>query len=278
MKPTYAEAVALHSELTGIIAKAAAEGRELSDNEKTRVVEIQTKSHEYQAAAVDDSEGRRTFLANIEKSNRKSGLVLKASDSFADHFKTGDEPELSLAKSLRGYLTGEWDGAEIERKAMASSALGAILPTPISNQIIDLARNASTVIRAGAVTVPMTTATLKLARMTGDVTAAWYAEAGAISESDATLDSVTLTARNYAFTPNRIEIIKDDLVSLTIEGADQVHSFAIDEFRIAKRIAPGNTVTIEFRADRAGSFNYYCNIAADPGCKAMRGTLVVAPR
>ena len=50
MKPTYAEAVALHSELTGIIAKAAAEGRELSDNEKTRVVEIQTKSAEYQAA------------------------------------------------------------------------------------------------------------------------------------------------------------------------------------------------------------------------------------
>ena len=198
MKPTYAEAVALHSELTGIIAKAAAEGRELSDNEKTRVVEIQTKSAEYQAAAVDDSEGRRTFLANIEKSNRKSGLVLKASDSFADHFKTGDEPELSLAKSLRGYLTGEWDGAELERKAMASSALGAILPTPISNQIIDLARNASTVIRAGAVTVPMTTATLKLARMTGDVTAAWYAEAGAISESDATLDSITLTARKMA--------------------------------------------------------------------------------
>ena len=90
--------------------------------------------------------------------------------------------------------------------------------------------------------------------------------------------AITLTARNYAFSPDRIEIIKDDLVSLTIEGADQVHSFAIDEFRIAKRIAAGTTVTIEFRADRAGSFTYYCNIAADPGCKAMRGTLVVSPR
>ena len=87
-----------------------------------------------------------------------------------------------------------------------------------------------------------------------------------------------LTARNYAFTPSRIEIIKDDLVSLTIEGADQVHSFAIDEFRVAKRIAPGTTVTLEFRADRAGTFSYYCNIAADPGCKAMHGTLVVSAR
>lgn len=41
----------------------------------------------------------------------------------------------------------------------------------------------------------MTAATLKLARRTGDVTAGWYAEAAAISESDVTLDAVTLTAR-----------------------------------------------------------------------------------
>lgn len=200
MTPTsYRDAVALQSELTGIIAKAATEGRELSDNEKSRVAEIQTKAAEHAAAAVDHSEGRRAFLAGMTKAERKPGLVLKAADSFADYFKAGDdEPQLSLAKSLRGYLTGEWDGAELERKAMASSALGAIIPTPISNEIIDLARNASTVIRAGAVTVPMTTATLKMARMTGDVSATWYAEAGTISESDATLDSVTLTARKMA--------------------------------------------------------------------------------
>ena len=198
MTTNYTEAVQIHAELTGIIAKAAAESRELSELERNRVTEIQTKSAEIQAAAVDASEGRRAFLAGVEKSDRKSGLVLKSGDSFADHFKAGDEPELSLAKSLRGYLTGEWDGAELERKAMASSALGAILPTPIGNQIIDLARNASTVIRAGAVTVPMTTATLKLARLTGDVTAGWYSEAGTISESDGTLDSVTLTARKMA--------------------------------------------------------------------------------
>jgi HK97 family phage major capsid protein len=196
---TYSEAVGLQTELTGLIAKAAAEGRELSDNERARCAEIQTKAAEFQAAAVDASEGRRAFLAGVTKAERKPGLVLKGADSFADYFKSGDdEPQLSLAKSLRGYLTGEWDGAELERKEMASSALGAILPQPIGNQILDLARNASTVIRAGAVTVPMTTATLRLARMTGDVSAAWYAEAASIAESDATLDSVTLTARKMS--------------------------------------------------------------------------------
>ena len=32
----YSEAVGLQTELTGLIAKAAAEGRELSDNERVR--------------------------------------------------------------------------------------------------------------------------------------------------------------------------------------------------------------------------------------------------
>lgn len=85
----------------------------------------------------------------------------------------------------------------------------------------------------------------------------------------------TITARNYAFSPDRIEVGKDERVRLTIEGHDQIHSFAIDEFRIARRVPPGTSTVIEFRADRAGSFTYYCNIGADPGCKAMRGTLVV---
>lgn len=86
---------------------------------------------------------------------------------------------------------------------------------------------------------------------------------------------ITITAKNYAFSPERIEVGRDERVRLTIEGHDQIHSFAIDEFRIARRVQPGTSAVVEFRADRTGSFTYYCNIDADPGCKAMRGTLVV---
>jgi heme/copper-type cytochrome/quinol oxidase subunit 2 len=86
----------------------------------------------------------------------------------------------------------------------------------------------------------------------------------------------TITAKNYAFSPDRIEVARDERVHLTIEGADQVHSFAMDEFRIARRIPLGASAVVDFRADRVGSFTYYCNISADPGCKAMRGTLVVS--
>jgi len=221
MKNQYTEAVSLQTELTGLIAKAAADSRELSDNEKTRVLEIQTKSAEIQTAALENSDGRRAFLAGVEKSDRAGGLVLKSSDSFADTLKgTYDtaHDRASISKFLRGYLTGDWGNAVLEQKTMSSSALGAIIPTPISGRIIDLARNASTVMRSGASVVPMTTSTLKLARLTGDVTAGWYSESGAITESDATLDSVTLTARRMSV----LVRVANELLEDSAPGVDAV--------------------------------------------------------
>jgi heme/copper-type cytochrome/quinol oxidase subunit 2 len=88
----------------------------------------------------------------------------------------------------------------------------------------------------------------------------------------------TLTARNYAFVPERIEVSHDDLVKLTIRGEDQMHSFTVDEYRIIKRVPADTTTSFEFRADRVGTFTFYCNVTKDPGCKGMRGMLVVRPR
>lgn len=87
-----------------------------------------------------------------------------------------------------------------------------------------------------------------------------------------------ITVRNYAFDPDRIEVAQEDIVRLTVTSADQAHSFTIDEYRIAKRVPAGGTTTFEFRADRTGTFSYYCSLTIDPGCRATRGTLVVHPR
>ncbi len=87
-----------------------------------------------------------------------------------------------------------------------------------------------------------------------------------------------IVAENYRFSPDRIEVAQDDLVKITLRSADQPHTFAIDAYRILKRVAGGQTVTFEFRADQAGTFSFYCNMASDERCREMRGTLVVAPR
>jgi HK97 family phage major capsid protein len=88
-----------------------------------------------------------------------------------------DQP-LSLQRYLRGMATGEWDGAEHER-ALAEATVGAggaLVPAPLSARVIDLMRARTVVLRAGGVTVPMTSQTLALARLTGEGTPAWKTE------------------------------------------------------------------------------------------------------
>jgi HK97 family phage major capsid protein len=107
-----------------------------------------------------------------------------------------DEP-LSLQRYLRGMATGEWDGAPHER-ALAEATIGAggaLVPAPLSARVIDLMRARTVVLRAGAITVPMTSQTLALARLTGEGTPAWKSEGATITAADLTFDRVTFTAR-----------------------------------------------------------------------------------
>lgn len=99
---------------------------------------------------------------------------------------------------LRGIATGKWKGADAER-ALAEgtqSAGGYLVPTPLSAQVIDLARNQLRVIEAGAITVPMTSQTLRIPRLTGEGTAAWRLENAALTASDLTFDAVTFKAKS----------------------------------------------------------------------------------
>ena len=90
---------------------------------------------------------------------------------------------------------------------------------------------------------------------------------------------ITLTARRYEYSQPRIDVTQDDVIRITLVAEDIPHSFTIDDYyRIAKRAAPGKPVTFEFRADRAGTFPFYCNLTIDDGCRKMRGELVVAPK
>jgi nitrous-oxide reductase len=87
-----------------------------------------------------------------------------------------------------------------------------------------------------------------------------------------------VTARRYKFEPARIEVVQDDLVKIELKTEDIAHSWTVDAYRIAKRVSPGHPVTFEFRADKAGTFPFYCDLKTEDGCRQMRGELVVRPR
>ena len=88
----------------------------------------------------------------------------------------------------------------------------------------------------------------------------------------------TVTARDYSFSPNRVEAQQDDLIKLTVQSADNAYGFTIDDYRVSKRVPAGGSTVIEFRADRTGTFAFYSNLSNDSRHSQMRGQLIVRPR
>jgi heme/copper-type cytochrome/quinol oxidase subunit 2 len=89
---------------------------------------------------------------------------------------------------------------------------------------------------------------------------------------------VVVTARDFSFSPARIEVFQDDLVKVTVRSEDVGYGFTIDEYRISRRVPAGGSTTFEFRTDRAGTFAYYSNLTNDSRHREARGELIVRPR
>jgi heme/copper-type cytochrome/quinol oxidase subunit 2 len=88
----------------------------------------------------------------------------------------------------------------------------------------------------------------------------------------------TVTARDYSFSPNRVEVQQDDLIKLTVQSADNAYGFTIDDYRVSKRVPAGGSTIVEFRADRPGTFAFYSNLSNDSRHSKMSGQLIVRPR
>ena len=102
----------------------------------------------------------------------------------------------------------------------------------------------------------------------------WYAPAAA---ADVTvIDLVAQSPDAGGWSPEVITVHKGDRVRLRITGRDVVHGFAIGQMGIdVGRIMPGDVTTVDFVADKAGRFTYYCNVWCSPNHPRMRGVLEV---
>jgi heme/copper-type cytochrome/quinol oxidase subunit 2 len=110
----------------------------------------------------------------------------------------------------------------------------------------------------------------------GSVLLAWSTMARLLAQDQApNRREFTVVAKDFRYSPARIEVMQDDLVKLTVRSEDIAHSFTIDEYRIVKRVPAGGSTTFEFQADRPGTFPFYCTLTSEPGHKMMHGDLVV---
>ena len=84
-----------------------------------------------------------------------------------------------------------------------------------------------------------------------------------------------MTAKQFAFEPSTIEVNKGDKVRLIVTSTDVPHGIAIPEYGINQRLDPGIPATIEFTADKQGTFSAYCSVACGSGHRDMKGKIIV---
>ncbi len=93
--------------------------------------------------------------------------------------------------------------------------------------------------------------------------------------------NVYMTAIRSHFTPEHISVRQGDRVRIhltSVESArDATHGFAIDKYNINVSLEPGESEVIEFVADKAGVYPFYCSEFCSALHLEMAGYLFVEP-
>ena len=86
--------------------------------------------------------------------------------------------------------------------------------------------------------------------------------------------NVVSGAYHPRFSIGQMNVIKWDKVIIHIKTTSGMHNFNLDEFNIHSETPKDQVTTVEFIADKTGSFQYYCS---KPGHRAAGhwGTLIV---
>ncbi|MBI2662406.1 cupredoxin domain-containing protein [Candidatus Woesearchaeota archaeon] len=83
---------------------------------------------------------------------------------------------------------------------------------------------------------------------------------------------VTIIAKKWIFSPDKIIIKKGEPIMFTIKPEDLDFEFAVADLGITKKV-PGLTTNIEFTPQKSGTFTFLCNNCED--WRGMKGTLIV---
>lgn len=199
----------LRTELRAILDGAA-------DGVLTAEAEARAAQLETEAETLNTAERRAGLLSELDQKADAKPIEARGNDDGVSVFglkpeqrmaqfveRTTGEPtaNLSAGRAVVGMLTGRWADAEAERRAMGTTvgtAGGFLIPDAVSANVIDLARNQSVLVRAGALTIPMPNQNLRVVQVATDPTASWRGEGVAITESEGTFSALNLTAYSLA--------------------------------------------------------------------------------
>jgi heme/copper-type cytochrome/quinol oxidase subunit 2 len=79
-----------------------------------------------------------------------------------------------------------------------------------------------------------------------------------------------IEASQYTYDPGEISVNPGDRVTIELVATDVVHGLYVDGYGISTTADPGQTSTLTFIADKAGSFRLRCNVT----CGAMHPFMI----
>ena len=212
-----------------LIDDATADGRQnLSSAEKDEYDRLERQIDELtQEIEARTTVGNPIASGGFNRSRNGAGDILTRDQSVADWagrkgLTASDEYEgFSFAKALRGAWTGNWRGCELEQRVMSegTNTLGGFtVPTALSSDVIDLARNETRVFQAGARTIPMTSEVTQMPRIASHPSSDWRAENAAITADDMEFERIEFRARSLDVVVRASwELIEDSAVEVEAE-------------------------------------------------------------
>jgi len=94
--------------------------------------------------------------------------------------------------------------------------------------------------------------------------------------------TVKMVAVRSSFEPNSVEVNQGDKVTIYLtnieQTTDELHGFGLNDYNINIVADPGETKVIEFVADKAGVYPFYCTNFCSALHQEMQGYLLVRPR
>jgi cytochrome c oxidase subunit 2 len=95
------------------------------------------------------------------------------------------------------------------------------------------------------------------------------------AESGSAERVIPVIARKFVFIPGEIEVKRGETVVLEFTAPEVVMGFFCAELNLRTMIIPGQPARVRWTADRAGRFDFICDVFCGDGHEYMNGHLVV---
>lgn len=207
----------IHLHLTEMNQKAKKEKRDFNDSETReyeqlneefnqlggKLFEVEKREAEEMASAMRHIKGQGIVIGDtsmpetwIDTRTGQPINVISRDQNYSDFIPREKRSSFSLGKAVKGIITGNWNGAENEQRAL-STAIGSgavLVPTELIPGIIDNVRNNAVCFKSGAKLVPMKSETMSIAKVTGDPVFEIKTQNTSFSEGVMTFDAIDLKA------------------------------------------------------------------------------------